>query len=77
MITSMQWQQTAKIPLITDGIINPFADSHSICHNDISQGPIYSHVTVISNVDIKQERMQRNTEEIPGQYPYINENSVS
>jgi hypothetical protein len=73
----MQWQQTAKIPLITDGIINPFADSHSIHHNDTSQVPVYSHVTVTCTVDIKQEQMQRNTEEIHGQYPYINENSVS
>jgi len=38
----MQWQQTAKIPLITDGIINLFADSHSICHNDPSLVPVYS-----------------------------------
>lgn len=64
MITSMQWQQTAKVPLITDGIINLFADSHSICNNDTSLVPVYSHVTVIFNVDIKQLRMQRNTEEI-------------
>lgn len=64
MITSMQWQQTAKIPVITDGIINLFADSHSICHNDTSLVSVYSHVTVIFNVDIKQLRMQRNTEEI-------------
>jgi hypothetical protein len=64
MITSMQWQQTAKIPLITDGIINLFADSHSICHNDTSLVPVYSHVTVICNVDIKQEQMQMNTEDI-------------
>jgi hypothetical protein len=54
MITSMQWQQTAKIPLTTDGIINLCADSHRICHNDTSLVPVYSHVIVISNVDIKQ-----------------------
>jgi hypothetical protein len=63
MITSMQWQQTAKIPLITDGIINLSTDSHSICHNDKSLVPVYAHVIVISNVDIKKE-MQRNAEEI-------------
>jgi len=64
MITSVQWQQTAKILLMTDGIINLCADSHSICRNDTSLVPVYSHVIVISKVDIKQERMQRNAEEI-------------